>query len=306
LSTSRSLLPSDEPRRNGIRIVTSCQSVQTRSDRAIYPLRCFPAPIIPFDKTLLFLQNQFIWTGALEPKAHAMRGGQVDFRAAIFDLDGTLLNTLEDLADSMNRVLERNRLPTHELAAYKYFVGDGIDVLVQRALPFQVAGEHELQRFVQEMKSEYARRWLSRTQPYPGIPELLSAFEAAGVITAVLSNKPGDASQAIVKALLPDAVFKIVVGATPQRPKKPNPSAALEIAARFNIPPQDFLFIGDTPIDMQTACAAGMFPLGVLWGFRTAEELTAAGAKMLVAEAHYLIPWISTSAGRGPGAVRYP
>jgi phosphoglycolate phosphatase len=229
----------------------------------------------------------------------------VNFRAAIFDLDGTLLNTLEDLADSMNRVLERNRLPKHERAAYKYFVGDGIDVLVQRALPFQVAGEHELQRFVQEMKSEYARRWLNRTRPYPGIPELLSALEAAGVIIAVLSNKPDDASQTIVKALLPDAGFRTVWGATPQRPKKPHPSAALEIAARFDIPPQDFLFIGDTPIDMQTACAAGMYPLGVLWGFRSAEELAAAGAKMLVAEAQHLIPWIGRVASLHPSATRY-
>jgi phosphoglycolate phosphatase len=229
----------------------------------------------------------------------------VNFRAAIFDLDGTLLNTLEDLADSMNRILERNRLPKHELAAYKYFVGDGIDVLVQRALPFQVASEHELQRFVQEMKSEYARRWLCKTRPYPGIPELLGAFEAAGVVMAVLSNKPDDASQTIVRALLPEVVFRMVLGATPQRPKKPNPSAALEIAARLDIPPQDFLFVGDTPIDMQTACAAGMFPLGVLWGFRSAEELTAAGAKMLVAEAQNLIPWIDAGVNMHPGATRY-
>jgi phosphoglycolate phosphatase len=229
----------------------------------------------------------------------------VNFRAAIFDLDGTLLNTLEDLADSMNRVLERNRLPRHELAAYKYFVGDGIDVLVQRALPFQVASEQALRRFVQEMKCEYARRWLCRTRPYPGIPELLSAFEAAGVTMAVLSNKPDDASQTIVKALLPDDVFKIVLGAIPQRPKKPDPSAALEIAARLDIPPQDFLFIGDMPIDMQTACAAGMFPLGVLWGFRSADELTAAGAKMLVAEAQNLIPWIGTASKMHLGATRH-
>jgi phosphoglycolate phosphatase len=122
---------------------------------------------------------------------------------------------------------------------------------------------------------------------------------------AVLSNKPDDASQTIVKALLPDDVFKIVLGAIPQRPKKPDPSAALEIAARLDIPPQDFLFIGDMPIDMQTACAAGMFPLGVLWGFRSADELTAAGAKMLVAEAQNLIPWIGTASKMHLGATRH-
>ena len=137
------------------------------------------------------------------------------FRAVIFDLDGTLLDTLGDLADSMKRVLELNRLPQHPQEAYKYFVGDGIEMLVRRALPFQVASDRELQRFVKEMKNEYAQRWLHRTRPYAGIPEMLAAFAAAGAAMAVLSNKPDDASQAIVKALLPDVVFQVVLGATP-------------------------------------------------------------------------------------------
>jgi len=216
----------------------------------------------------------------------------VQFKAAIFDLDGTLLNTLEDLADSMNCVLERSRLPRHDLAAYKYFVGDGIDILVQRALPFEVASENEFRRFVREMKTEYAGRWLNKTRPYPGVVEMLAAFAAANFKTAVLSNKPDDASNEIIKALLPNHPFRIVLGATEERPKKPDPSAALEIASRFNISPQDFLFIGDTSIDMITARAAGMFPVGVLWGFRPAEELLAAGAKLLLKEAADLIPWI--------------
>jgi phosphoglycolate phosphatase len=216
----------------------------------------------------------------------------VKFKAAIFDLDGTLLNTLDDLADSMNRVLERNRLPQHDPAAYKYFVGDGIEMLVRRSLPFEVAGERDLLRFVTEMKNEYACRWLSKTRPYPGIPEMLAAFAAAGLAMAVLSNKPDDASNEIVKALLPGIAFRIVLGATPERPKKPDPSAALEIAARLAIPPEDFLFVGDTSIDMQTASAAGMFPVGALWGFRPAEELIASGAKVLAVEAQNLIPLI--------------
>jgi len=219
----------------------------------------------------------------------------VRFKAVIFDLDGTLLNTLEDLADSMNCVLERNRLPEHNLAAYRYFVGDGIEMLVRRALPFEVASENDFQRFVREMKSEYASRWLLKTRPYPGVPEMLAAFAAAGIAMAVLSNKPDDASNEIVKSLLPNIDFRIVLGATPERPKKPDPSAALEIASRLGISPEDFLFMGDTSIDMQTACAAGMFPVGALWGFRPAEELIASGAKVLAAEAQYFIPLISQS-----------
>jgi len=217
----------------------------------------------------------------------------VKFKAVIFDLDGTLLNTLEDLTDSMNCVLKRNRLPEHNLAAYRYFVGDGIEMLVRRALPFEVASENDFQRFVREMKSEYASRWLLKTRPYPGVPEMLAAFAAAGIAMAVLSNKPDDASNEIVKSLLPNIDFRIVLGATPERPKKPDPSAALEIASRLGISPEDFLFMGDTTIDMQTACAAGMFPVGALWGFRPAEELIASGAKVLAAEAQNFIPWIA-------------
>ena len=136
----------------------------------------------------------------------------MQFKAAIFDLDGTLLNTLEDLADSMNCVLERNRLPRHDLAAYKYFVGDGIDMLVQRALPFEVASENEFQRFVREMKTEYAGRWLNKTKPYPGILEMLAAFAAAGFETAVLSNKPDDATSEIIKVAYAGPLFPLGAG----------------------------------------------------------------------------------------------
>ncbi len=219
------------------------------------------------------------------------------FRAVIFDLDGTLMNSLEDLADAMNLVLERNRLPTHDLAAYKYFVGDGIEMLVRRALPFEVAGENDFQRFVREMQGEYASRRLLKTRPYPGVPETLAAFAAAGLAMAVLSNKPDEACREIIKALLPDIGFRVVLGATPERPKKPDPAAALEIASRLDIPPGDFFFIGDTSIDMQTAIAAGMFPVGALWGFRPAEELISAGAKVLTAEARHLIPWVARASG---------
>jgi phosphoglycolate phosphatase len=121
---------------------------------------------------------------------------------------------------------------------------------------------------------------------------MLAAFTAVSIEMAVLSNKPDDASKEIVRSLLPNIAFRIVLGATPERPKKPDPSVALEMASRLNIPPQDILFIGDSSIDMRTARAAGMFPLGVLWGFRGAEELIAAGAKLLVNEPISLIPWI--------------
>ena len=220
----------------------------------------------------------------------------MDFKAVIFDLDGTLLNTLEDLADSMNRVLERNRLPQHELAAYTYFVGDGIDMLVRRALPFEIADEEELNRFSREMKSEYAGRWTQKTRPYPGILDLLDAFSAAGFEMAVLSNKPDEATRHIIQAFLPDIPFRLVIGATSGKPKKPDPTVAMEIAARLRIAPARFIYVGDTSIDMRTAVAAGMFPVGALWGFRRAEEMIAAGAELLVREPASLLPWLSLAA----------
>ena len=214
----------------------------------------------------------------------------MNFGAAIFDLDGTLLNTLEDLADSMNCVLERNRLPQHEPAAYRYFVGEGIEMLVQRALPLDVTDPDVFQRFVGEMRNEYARRWAAKTRPYAGVPEMLEAFSAAGLAMAVLTNKPDDATRQIIRRFLPDAPFRLIIGATPEKPKKPDPTVALEIADRLRLPPERFIFVGDTSIDMRTAVAAGMFPVGVLWGFRPGEELIAAGAKMLLERPADLLP----------------
>lgn len=202
--------------------------------------------------------------------------------AVIFDLDGTLLDTLDDLADAMNHVLIEHRLPAHPTPAYRFFVGDGIEMLVRRALPFEVADPEDLARFVDFMKREYAARWTRRTRPYPGVPEMLGAFAAAGLRLAVLSNKPHDAVQEVVRYFLPDIGFEALLGATPARPKKPDPAAALEIANGLGIPPARIAFMGDSAMDMQTAAAAGMFAIGVLWGFRPAEELIGAGARLLV------------------------
>ena len=143
----------------------------------------------------------------------------MDFKAVIFDLDGTLLDTLEDLADAMNAVLQNNRLPVHDAAAYRYFVGDGIDMLVRRALPFEIADEEELNRFIREMQREYAGRWTQKTRPYPGILELLDAFSAGGFEMAVLSNKPDEATRHIIQAFLPGVSFRLVIGATSGKPK---------------------------------------------------------------------------------------
>jgi len=226
------------------------------------------------------------------------------FQAVLFDLDGTLLNTLEDLADSMNAVLARHGLPQHGLPAYKYFVGDGVANLVRRALPparrdrqvlsdrepsgtpvFVPEGHEELVALcIAEMRAEYGQHWRDKTRPYDGIHELLNALTLRGVKLAVLSNKPDEMTKLTVRELLPRWRFDAVRGERAGTLRKPDPAGALGIAAQLGAPPGAFLYLGDTNTDMQTAQAAGMYPLGALWGFRPAQELTASGAKALLAQ----------------------
>ncbi|MFH1020674.1 MAG: HAD family hydrolase [Pseudomonadota bacterium] len=203
-------------------------------------------------------------------------------RCVLFDLDGTLVDSLADLADSMNRVLARQGIPPHPVQAYRYFVGDGIVNLVQRALP-PVARQQELiQNCVQEMRQDYALHWADTTRPYPGIAELLDALANRGIAMAILSNKPDDLTQEVVRTLLPSWHFAAVAGARETIARKPDPAGALRIAGLLQREPADFLYVGDTNTDMQTARAARMFAIGALWGFRTADELKENGAQALL------------------------
>lgn len=206
------------------------------------------------------------------------------FHAVLFDLDGTLLNTLDDLADSANAVFGQLGFPGHPVEAFKYFVGDGVENLMRRALPADRCDATTVAQGTALMRAEYGRRWADKTRPYPGIPELLDALTARGTRTTVLSNKPDEFTKLCVGRLLPRWRFEVVVGARPGQPRKPDPSAAVELARQLDVPPAQILYLGDTNTDMQTAVAAGMYPVGALWGFRTAGELTASGAKVLVAK----------------------
>lgn len=206
------------------------------------------------------------------------------YKAVIFDLDGTLLDTIEDLGDSMNSVLSNHGYATHDLAAYRYFVGNGMRNLVIRALPEDKRDRASVDQALSEMRSEYAKRWADKTRPYPGIPALLDALTGKGVKLSVLSNKLDRFSNDIVKKLLPDWSFYPVYGEREGVPIKPDPSGALEIAKILGLSPEDFLYLGDTGIDMKTAVSAGMYAIGVLWGFRDAEELEKNGANMIISD----------------------
>ena len=207
----------------------------------------------------------------------------MNYKAVLFDLDGTLLDTLEDLADSMNAALARVGAPLHSVADYRYFVGDGVVELSRRVLPADRRDETTIKKVVAAMGDEYHQRGAAKTRPYPGIPELLDALAARRVAMAVLSNKNNNFTQLCVKKLLGRWRFDVVQGLDETIHKKPDPSGALSVARQLAVAPADVLYLGDTNTDMKTAVAAGMFPVGALWGFRMAEELTASGAKVLMA-----------------------
>jgi phosphoglycolate phosphatase len=206
----------------------------------------------------------------------------VNYRAVIFDLDGTLLDSLEDLADSMNHVLARQSFPVHAAQQYRYFVGDGIAELVWRVLPEAQRDAALVAQNISWMSAEYEKRWNKKTRPYAGIVEMLGGLTEAGLRMAVLSNKPDAFTKIMVPALLPGWNFAPILGARPGVPVKPDPQAALEIADQLAISPTEILYLGDTATDMLTANAAGMMAIGVAWGFRTVEELLKHGAQSII------------------------
>lgn len=195
-------------------------------------------------------------------------------RGFIFDLDGTLLDSLGDIAAAMNRTLAARGFPTHPLDAYRLFIGDGVQKLAERALPASARAESA--SVVEAYQQDYAEHLLENTTPYEGIPALLDALSARGLPMAVLSNKPDAATRKLVAALLGRWQFRAVAGERPGIPRKPDPTAALGLAAAMGVPPADVSFVGDTLVDVKTARAAGMRAVGVLWGFR-ASEVAASG-----------------------------
>jgi phosphoglycolate phosphatase len=204
------------------------------------------------------------------------------FKAVLFDLDGTLLNTLTDLANAMNAALVRFGFAPHSVDAFKYFVGDSVEAEARRALPESTRDPETIKRVTEFSLQIYDECWHKNTRPYPGIPELLSELHRRCLSLVILSNKVDRFAKIMAEKLLPQWRFEIVQGTLPGVPLKPDPTLALQISKQLKIPPEQFLYLGDTNTDMQTAVNAGMFPVGCLWGFRTADELLASGAKVLI------------------------
>ena len=211
------------------------------------------------------------------------------YKAVLFDLGETLLNTLNDMATSVNNALGRLNFPQHETEIYKYFIGGGREALALRALQEDHRNTATVTKLAALIFEEYEKHWADSTHPYNGIPELLDALKVRDIEMVVLSNKPHDFTELTVSKLLSNWVFRVVMGTQPSVPQKPDPTMALQIARQIDIRPEEFLYLGDSDIDMKTAVAAGMYPVGALWGFRTREELLASGAEELIEHPTHLL-----------------
>ncbi|MEP2775572.1 MAG: HAD-IA family hydrolase [Luteolibacter sp.] len=198
-------------------------------------------------------------------------------RAIIFDLDGTLVESLPGIAASLNLALSHHRLPTHDHAAVRSFIGDGAQMLVQRAVP-ETTPEETRASILKCFAEDYAVSWPTGTSIYPGIQELLADLSSKNIPLAVLSNKPHPFTVEIVEKLFPENTFAATLGNREGLAHKPDPTGALEIASSLNLPPQQCTVIGDSTMDLDTAKNAGMQSIAVTWGYHDRERLAAADA----------------------------
>ncbi len=203
------------------------------------------------------------------------------FSGVLFDLDGTLLNTIDDLAESMNYVLEKHGLPTHTIDAYKYFVGEGMECLVRKSIPLQVCTDDFVGVLFNEMKNTYQKRWNLKTKPYDGIIDVLMSIKNTGLHIGVLSNKIHDVTCETICYYFKEVDFDVVIGHRDFL-RKPSPEAALFIARQWGVLPERILYVGDSMVDMQTAANASMVAAGVVWGFRDKKELLENGARYIL------------------------
>lgn len=214
------------------------------------------------------------------------------FDAFIFDLDGTLADSIADIGESMNEVLAARGLPPHAMARYKAFVGEGAENLVRRAVTAAGGVVDELPALLEDYRQRYAALEHGNSRPYEGIEAMLDAIAQSGRPMAVLSNKRDDFTRHLVRHAFGRFPFVEVRGERDGVPRKPDPTAAYELALALNVLPHRIGFVGDTKIDAQTATRAGMISVGVLWGFRGREELTQHGAQLLLERPQDLLPYL--------------
>jgi len=206
------------------------------------------------------------------------------YKGIVFDLDGTLLNTIEDLGSSMNEVLRHYGFPEHSIDAYRLMVGNGMMNLLKTSIPPEERKRIDMERAFRMFRQIYAERYMDKTVPYEGIRELVTWLAARGIKLAVNSNKRDDYTKGLMKKFFVSIPFVRIYGEQTKFPRKPDPAAALEIASAMEEAPEEILYIGDSEVDMETGRNAGMDTVGVLWGFRSRSELEANNAVYIASE----------------------
>jgi len=204
------------------------------------------------------------------------------YKGVIFDLDGTLVDTLGDVAASMNRALKFHGFPELAVEQYRDKVGWGIKRLAFLALPEEVRREETAALVSADASRFYAEIPLVHSRPYPGIPEFISFLKQKKIKTAVLTNKPDPVAQKVIAGLFTQGAFSCVQGEISGKPRKPDPACVWELLMELDLTPSDIIFIGDSEVDMETALAAGCFPVGVSWGYRPRETIAGAGARRII------------------------
>ncbi len=202
-------------------------------------------------------------------------------KAVIFDLDGTLLNTIDDLGDSVNYVLKKHNYPTFSIEEYKYKVGNGMRKLIERSLPENKRNDETIEQILAEFMAYYGEHKMDKTAPYDNIEQLLKTLKQKGVKTAVVTNKAHISAKPLMDEVFP-GLFDVVVGQKEGVPTKPDPTSVFAVLKELGVNADECLYLGDSGVDMQTAKNAGIFGIGVLWGFRKADELIENGAKKLI------------------------
>ena len=204
------------------------------------------------------------------------------FSTAVFDLDGTLLNTLRDISEAANRTLCHAGFDPHPESSFRHFIGDGPEVLFQRAIGAETIKDPRISELVNQYKEECILQEDRHTTLYPGISGLLDLLQHSGISLTILTNKRQPHADTCVARFLNRWPWQIVLGSGDHIPKKPDPQGALQIATTLNVSPAACLYFGDTDVDMLTAKSAGMTAIGVLWGFRDQQELESAGANSII------------------------
>ncbi|MDR1373637.1 MAG: HAD family hydrolase [Treponema sp.] len=217
---------------------------------------------------------------------------KAQFRCVIFDLDGTLVDTIDDIAGAMNSSLAAHAFPTLSPEDFTEKVGWGIRKLAYLALPAACRDDKTVEAVSSEAIRIYTKQPVVHSRPYPGIPELTAELKRRKIKTAVLTNKPDPVARLVVDSIFPPGSFDLIYGDLPGRPRKPDPAAAWEMLMKLDATPRETIFVGDSEVDIETARAASCHALGVSWGFRDREMLRRAGADRIIDNPEELLTFI--------------